>query len=515
MVANQKPPSADFKVVKAQLQEQKFLNKMLLDRQPSVQSLFKMGKEIAANADPAERANIEGQMKDLGERYENLCDGANDRQTALEDAMKVAKEFQDKLGPLSEWLDKMGKKLKDMSLIPTDEDKIQKRIREHDALHDSILGKQPDFNQLADIAASLMELVGDEEAATVADKLQEATERYGILVEESEALGNLLKQAKGALRHLVLSYEELIRWMDDMNKRLNKYKVVSVHKDKLLEQMDRLVDLTDEIKEHEKQVDDCVESGLELMKSISNEEAIQLKEKLDSLQRRFGEVTSKAADLLKNAQEALPLVTQFHDCHNNLSDWMLEAESTIQGLDNSSMAAQEKEITRLEREIAEQRKVLEAINLVGPQLCQLSPGEGASTIEGLVTRDNRRFDAICEQVQRRAERINMSKQRSMEVLGDIDDLLDWFREIEGQIKDAEKPSCEPDVVRVQLLEHRALNDEINSQKGRVRDVLAMAKKVSIWIGYFSTYFKVLILIPISVLSGLARGISRRGHSNAP
>ena len=46
--------------------------------------------------------------------------------------MKVAKDFQDKLGPLSEWLDKMGKKLKDMSLIPTDEDKIQKRIREHD-----------------------------------------------------------------------------------------------------------------------------------------------------------------------------------------------------------------------------------------------------------------------------------------------------------------------------------------------------------------------------------------------
>lgn len=65
----------------------------------------------------------------------------------------------------------------------------------------------------------------------------------------------------------------------------------------------------------------------------------------------------------------------------------------------------------------------------------------------------------------------------MEVLSDIDDLLDWFREIEGQLRDAEKPSCEPDIVRVQLQEHRALNDEINSQKGRVREVLATAKKV--------------------------------------
>lgn len=54
--------------------------------------------------------------------------------------------------------------------------------------------------------------------------------------------------------------------------------------------------------------------------------------------------------------------------------------------------------------------MLESINLVGPQLCQISPGEGASTIEGLVTRDNRRFDAIAEQIQRKGERIQLSKQ---------------------------------------------------------------------------------------------------------
>jgi len=60
--------------------------------------------------------------------------------------------------------------------------------------------------------------------------------------------------------------------------------------------------------------------------------------------------------------------------------------------------------------VAEFRPVLESINLVGPQLCQISPGEGASTIEGLVTRDNRRFDAIAEQIQRKGERIQLSKK---------------------------------------------------------------------------------------------------------
>jgi len=416
LVANQKPPSADFKVVKAQLQEQKFLNKMLADREPSVKALLKMGKEIAANADPSERANIEAVLKDTGDRYGNLCDGAKDRQNLLEDAMKVAKAFQDMIGPLSDWLEKQGKKLKDMSMIPTDEDKIARRIKEHDSFHDGLLKKQPDFAQLADIAQTLMDLVGDEEAAGVADKLQEVTDKYGKLVEESEALGNLLRQSKAGLRNLVLSYEELVAWMETVEKRLNKYKVVSVHKEKLLEQMEQLANITEEIKDRENQVDATVEAGLDLMKNISNDEAIQLKDKLDSLQRRFHDITTKASDLLKNAQEALPLVTQFHECHMNLSDWMSDTEDILKSLDNTNLVAQEKVIVRLETEIVEQRKVLEAINLVGPQLCQLSPGEGASTIEGLVTRDNRRFDAICEQVQRRAERIQMSKAVSSGII---------------------------------------------------------------------------------------------------
>ena len=126
---------------------------------------------------------------------------------------------------------------------------------------------------------------------------------------------------------------------------------------------------------------------------------------------------------------------------------------------------------RLEQDVQENRPHLEAINISGPQLCQMSPGEGAKTIEDLVTRDNRRFDAICEQIQRRSERIRLSKQRSSEMLSDIDELLNWFREVESQIRESDPPSCEIDVIRVQLKEHKALNDDISSQKGMIFRIL--------------------------------------------
>lgn len=85
-----------------------------------------------------------------------------------------------------------------------------------------------------------MSLVGDDEASTLADKLQEVTGRYGNLVEASENIGQLLTASRQELRHLVLTYQDLAAWMDSMEQRLNKYKVLAVHTDRLLEQMDDL-----------------------------------------------------------------------------------------------------------------------------------------------------------------------------------------------------------------------------------------------------------------------------------
>ena len=93
MMQNQKPPSADYKVVKAQVQEQKFVQKLLNDRKGAVASLIKTGQEIAASADPAERRRIEGEVQALQNRYENLNQKYADRMDLLENAMEMAKEY--------------------------------------------------------------------------------------------------------------------------------------------------------------------------------------------------------------------------------------------------------------------------------------------------------------------------------------------------------------------------------------------------------------------------------------
>jgi len=224
-----------------------------------------MGNEVAAGADPNERKAIERQLQDLMQRFDNLTEGAAQRMVALEQAMVAAKEFQvsfaivqkrvsffhrsrflnffilqDKLVPLLEWLDGTEKKIKDMELIPTDEEKIQLRIREHDALHKDILRKKPAFTELTEVASHLMTLVGDDEAAGVADKVQDTADRYTAMLDASDNLGQLLQASRAGLRHLVLTYQDLQAWMESMDNRLNYYKIMPVHTEKLLHHMEDL-----------------------------------------------------------------------------------------------------------------------------------------------------------------------------------------------------------------------------------------------------------------------------------
>ncbi|XP_055691757.1 dystonin isoform X3 [Lutzomyia longipalpis] len=472
MVANQKPPSADYKVVKAQLQEQKFLTKMLLDRQNSMTSLFNLGQEVIQGCDPAEVNSIQRQLKDLQVRFDNLQNVAQTRTLDLEEAMRMAKKFHEKIVPLSQWLNDAERAVKRMEFVPTDEELIHQRIREHDKLHEEILGKQRDFTELTDIAAQLMNLVGEDEGVILSDKVKNITDRYTGLVDASENIGNVLSASKQGLRNLVLSYQDVVEWMEGVEGKLHQYKVVPVQADAILEQMHNLVEINEDVANHAPQIEAIVDTGAELMKHITSDEALQLKDKLDSLQRRYGDIVNRGSDLLKHTQEALPLVQQFNEAHQRLVEWMQDTENILVATDIS-----EPELFRMEGEIPQMRQVLETINSTGPQLSALSPGEGAVTIESLVARDNRRFDGIVDQIQRRAERLQLSKQRSKEVRNDVDELLEWFRDMEANLRDADAPALDPRIVRTQMSDHRKVNDEISSQRGRVRDALAAGKRV--------------------------------------
>lgn len=477
MVAHQKPPSADYNTAKAQLQEQNSLKKMLIDRQSSINSLSDLGNELMKKLDSSDRNALERKLNDILRRYEALCSGAQDRLNQLEQVVPLAREFAERLAKAQDWLDGAERKLQSLMTVPTDQDRIRKRIADHRALHQEILGHKKTFEDLTEIAQHLMSLVSDDEAQVIVDKLQKVTDRYAKLVEDSEGLGHVLADAHHALGAFVLNFEDLLAWIEEMESRLNRFKVLSIYADKLREQYEELAELNEEIASHQKQVSDVVSAGQSIMKHSSGGDNALIKDKLDGLQVKYGELRHKAGDKLRQAKEALPVAESFHTAHNRLNSWLDEAERTLKSLDSMNLNQQEAVVQKLESQVPQNRPHLDTITNLGPQLGQISPGQGAATVDGWVNKAARRFDAVCEQLQRKAEQIELIKQRNSELINEIDELIQWFKEAERQVLQAEPITPNPDRLAVLLKEIKALNDDVNSQKGRIRDILANAKKL--------------------------------------
>ena len=115
-----------------------------------------------------------------------------------------------------------------------------------------------------------MSHVGDDEAQLVVERLQQVTDRYAKLVEDSITLGQLLNQSHEELGSFVLSFEDLLAWIQEMESRLNRYRVLSIYVNKLKEQVDELTEMAEEIQRQENKVSDVVRSGQEIMKHSSD-----------------------------------------------------------------------------------------------------------------------------------------------------------------------------------------------------------------------------------------------------
>uniref|UniRef100_G3NPF3 Uncharacterized protein n=1 Tax=Gasterosteus aculeatus aculeatus TaxID=481459 RepID=G3NPF3_GASAC len=104
LTANQKPPSSEVKVVKAQLQEQKLLQRLLTDRRRSMDSMMLQGPRLV-EAHPGEEGEQEKvKLAALTRKWEALQLGAEKRRATLELILPRAQLFQEGVDSLQQWL---------------------------------------------------------------------------------------------------------------------------------------------------------------------------------------------------------------------------------------------------------------------------------------------------------------------------------------------------------------------------------------------------------------------------
>uniref|UniRef100_A0A670JPS3 Microtubule actin crosslinking factor 1 n=1 Tax=Podarcis muralis TaxID=64176 RepID=A0A670JPS3_PODMU len=332
LISNQKPPSAEYKVVKAQIQEQKLLQRLLDDRKATVEMIQAEGGRIAQSAEPADREKIVAQLESLGSHWAGLLSKATARQNQLEEILVLAKQFHETSEPISDWLSVTEKKLANSEPIGTQTAKIQQQISRHKALNDEIVNRKKNVDQAIKNGQALLKQTTGEEVLLIQEKLDGIKTRYSDITTASSKALRTLEQARQLATKFQSTHEELTDWMGLVEEELTSGGGHSPVGEQIPQFQQRQKELKKEVMEHRLILDTVNEVSRALLELVP----WRAREGLDKLVSDTNERYKMISDTIKQRVEEIDAAIQRSQQYEQAADselaWVAETKRKLMAL---------------------------------------------------------------------------------------------------------------------------------------------------------------------------------------
>ncbi|XP_044146784.1 dystonin isoform X15 [Bufo gargarizans] len=513
LVANQKSLSAEYKVVKAQIQEQKLLQRLLDDRKPTIDVIKREGEKIAGTADQTDKDKILKQFSALERRWDELLKKAETRNRQLDGILVVAKQFHDTLEPLSDWLSNSEKKLANSEPIGTQTPKLLEQIAQHKALQEDISAHSTILHQSLSIGQSLKALSSREEKEMVQEKLDICQTRFMEVQERSSRREELLHQAHCNAQIFGDDEVELMNWLTEVHDKLSKLSVQDHSTDVLTRQHTELLLLQEDILLRKQNVDQAIQNGLELLKHTTGDEVVIIQEKLDGIKSRYSEITKLSSDVSKVLEQALNLATQFHSTHDELGRWLDKVEIElkdyeIQDQKPEEMNAVQQRKKELLLEARTNKALLDSLNEVSSSLLELVPWRARGGLGKMVTEDNERYRSVSDTLTQMVEEIDAARLRSQQFEQAVGAEHTWSEDTKNKMMALGHIRLEQDQTVAQLQVQKGFTMEILRHKDTIDELVKSGHEI------LSSYSEDEKQPMLNKLTKLAKSYDNICHLNA-
>nr|XP_032645512.1 microtubule-actin cross-linking factor 1 isoform X20 [Chelonoidis abingdonii] len=332
LISNQKPPSAEYKVVKAQIQEQRLLQRLLDDRKATVEMIQAEGGRIAQSAEPMDREKIVCQLESLENRWAGLLGRAAARQKQLEDILVLAKQFHETTEPISDWLSLTEKKLANSEPIGTQTVKIQQQITRHKALNEEIVNRKKNVDQAIKNGQALLKQTTGEEVLLIQEKLDGIKTRYSDITATSSKALRTLEQARQLATKFQSTHEELTSWMSEVEEELMSSGGQSPVGEQIPQFQQRQKELKKEVMEHRLILDTVNEVSRALLELVP----WRAREGLDKLVSDTNEQYKMVSDTIRQRVDEIDAAIQRSQQYEQAADaelaWVAETKRKLMAL---------------------------------------------------------------------------------------------------------------------------------------------------------------------------------------
>uniref|UniRef100_A0A8C2G879 Dystonin n=1 Tax=Cyprinus carpio TaxID=7962 RepID=A0A8C2G879_CYPCA len=482
LVANQKPPSAEFKVVKAQIQEQKLLQRLLDDRRATVELIKTEGRKVTDLADAVDKEKIAREIECLGQRWDDLLKKAENRQKQLENILVVAQQFHETLEPLTEWLTTIEKRLANSEPIGTQTSKLEEQISQHKALEEEVLGRGKILHQAMSLGQSLRTVSCVDDKELVQAKLDTTHSSYIELQQHCRQKAELLQQALANAQLFGEDEVALMTWLDEVHGKLSEVSIQDYTTAVLAKQHAEQLALHEDIELRKQNIEQAILNGLELLKQTTGDEVFVIQGKLDGIKTRYSEINTMSNNVSKTLDKAQSLATKLQNTHEELNSWLEEVESELamfkaqEPVGEQLTCLQERQKT-LMKEVKDQKPLVDSLNEVSSALLELVPWRAREGLDRMVTDDNERYRAASDAITQHVDQTGAAILKSQQFEQAATSELEWLTEAERKLSCLGDIRLEPEQTTAQLQAQKSFSMDIMRHKDAMDGIVKTGEAI--------------------------------------
>uniref|UniRef100_A0A1A8EJA6 Microtubule-actin crosslinking factor 1 n=2 Tax=Nothobranchius korthausae TaxID=1143690 RepID=A0A1A8EJA6_9TELE len=478
LVANQKPPSAEYRVVKAQIQEQKLLQRLLDDRRPTVEMIRAEGERIAATADSQDREKIQIQLQSLSERWSGLLGKASSRQRQLEELQVLALQFHEALEPLGEWLSTTERRLSSAEPMGTQTAKITQQIVKHKALNEEIVSRKKTVDQAIKNGQALLKQTTGEEVLLIQEKLDGIKSRYAEMTAGSSKALRTLEQTLQLATRFASAHEDLNQWLDGVEAELN-----NVEPDASPAYQERQKELKKVSAEKRLVLDTVNEVGSALLDLVP----WRAREGLDRLvadsNQRYRQADETITQRVQLVQAAIQRSQQYEETVDAELAWVGETERKLASLGPLSLepdltVAQLQVQRAFNIDIIRHKDTVDQLLGVRDEVLEACSDAQKDALMVKTDSLSSRYDTVSQNHNERFLALEQAQILVARFWETYEELEPWLGETEALIGQLPPPAIDTDALRLQQDQMRLLRESIAEHKPHIDKLLKIGPQLA-------------------------------------
>ncbi|CAH2222204.1 microtubule-actin cross-linking factor 1 isoform X18 [Pelobates cultripes] len=476
LIANQKPPSAEYKVVKAQIQEQKLLQRLLDDRRATVEMIQAEGVRIADGAEPADQDKINRQLEFLGQRWFSLLQKAQSRQKQLDDILVLAKQFHETTEPIFDWLSATEKKLANSEPIGTQTSKIQQQIGRHKALSEEIINRKRNVDQAVKNGQALLKQTTGEEVLLIQEKLDGIKTRYAEITASSGKALRTLEQALQLAGKFQTTHDELTSWLRQVEDELTQSSGQSPAGDQIPQFQQRQKELKKEAMEYRIVLDTINEVGSALLELVPWRAREGLDKLVSDANEQYRSVSTTVGQRVDQIDAAIQRSQQYEQAADAELAWVAETKRKLLALgpicleqDQTTAQLQVQKAFSVDI-IRHKDSIDELLNTQEEILGTCGDGQKASLQEKTEIL-LQQYEEVSHLNSERYARLEKAQGLVGQFWETYEELNPWIEEMQTLISQLPPPAVDHDTLRQQQEDVRQLRESVSEHKPHIDKLL--------------------------------------------